>query len=398
MNTILEHGQEPSPGIPQALPAGESAVWQGSPGFRRLLVSGLHARKIAIYFVLLLAVHWALASRAGGAGVPSGGSGTLALALLAAVAVGVVVLYAWLAARRAVYTLTTRRIVIRCGVALPVSVNLPLSVIESVGLREFADGTGDLILTLSPGHRASYILLWPHVAMLRVLRVRPALRAVDEVATLAERLAAALVADAGTGEQELPAAGRRPAELPAEPAGPVWARWLGYPTTPLSGAVALVVLSLVSVAAVRFFSDPNPAPNPVQAVESLELRFEDRPDGSVSVSEFASGQQIHSVKPGEEGFVRATMRSLATARTRAGAGMEVPFELVRAADGRLLLNDPVTGRQVDLWAFGETNARSFSQLFSLARGAAGSVSQDPADADVPENVAAIARSNQEATP
>ena len=128
------------------------------------------------------------------------------------------------------------------------------------------------------------------------------------------------------------------------------------------------------------------------------MRFEDRPDGSVTESDFASVRVIHRVQPGEDGFVRATMRSLAAARTRAGSGMEVPFELVRAADGRLLLCDSVTNRRVDLWAFGETNARSFSKLFSLARAAAGSDVQEPADADGPQNVAAIALSNQEATP
>ena len=40
----------------------------------------------------------------------------------------------------------------------------------------------------------------------------------------------------------------------------------------------------------------------------------------------------------------------------------IPSELIGRADGRLTLEDPTTGRRVDLESFGPTNAGVFAQL------------------------------------
>jgi hypothetical protein len=40
----------------------------------------------------------------------------------------------------------------------------------------------------------------------------------------------------------------------------------------------------------------------------------------------------------------------------------MPFSVRRTTDGRLVLADPATDRVVDLWAFGETNARAFARF------------------------------------
>ena len=172
MNKMLEHNHEPAPGLPQALPQDERVLWQGRAEFSSLARSTFHVRKLAIYFALLLGLR--LTFKLGdGAGLASGLSGSAGLLVLAVVALGLLLLYAWLVARSTMYTITNRRVVIRSGVDVPVTMNLPFSRIEAADLRRHADGSGDLSIRLEAGSRASYVLLWPLVKPWRLFRVRP---------------------------------------------------------------------------------------------------------------------------------------------------------------------------------------------------------------------------------
>jgi putative photosynthetic complex assembly protein len=98
-------------------------------------------------------------------------------------------------------------------------------------------------------------------------------------------------------------------------------------------------------------------------VKVLQLRFEDRPDGSIAVIDYKTGKQIDAVQ-GEAGFVRGTLRGLAQERKRRGLDSGPPFELIYRADGRLTLSDTATGRLVDLESFGPTNASTFFKLLN----------------------------------
>jgi putative photosynthetic complex assembly protein len=97
---------------------------------------------------------------------------------------------------------------------------------------------------------------------------------------------------------------------------------------------------------------------------TLQLRFEDRPDGSIAVRDAERGDVFSVVAPGTGGFVRATMRTFAQARKNDDLGAEVPFKLVRWRDGAITLNDPATGRSVELDAFGVDNAGAFAKMFA----------------------------------
>lgn len=138
-----------------------------------------------------------------------------------------------------------------------------------------------------------------------------------------------------------------------------------FPRGPLI-AVALVLLgSLSAVSAVRLSGVDIRTPD-APAVAQRDLRFEDRPDGSIAVIDARDGRLVHSVT-GEAGFVRGTLRGLARERKRAGHGPAQAFQLIGRADGRLTLLDPVTGRLVDIESFGPLNAAPFAQLM-LAQG------------------------------
>lgn len=128
---------------------------------------------------------------------------------------------------------------------------------------------------------------------------------------------------------------------------------------------AVLLATLVGVGAVRWSGDDIRAPD-ASAATVRQLRFEDRPDGSVAVIDGRSGLLVRKVE-GEAGFLRGTMRGLARERRRAGLGNEQPFELIGRADGRLTLHDPATGVKVDLESFGPVNAAVFAQFLSQGR-------------------------------
>lgn len=131
-------------------------------------------------------------------------------------------------------------------------------------------------------------------------------------------------------------------------------QWLGI------GIGALLVMTLAYVAMVRLSGTDIREPD-AAALVIRELRFEDRPDGSVAVIDAAANKVVHSIT-GEAGFARGALRGFARDRRARGLGPEQPFQLVGRADGRLTLLDPATGRIVDLESFGPTNAAVFAAL------------------------------------
>jgi len=177
--SLGEYDYEPIRGLPGALPAGETLLWQGSPAWRPLARRALHATAVATYFGLLILwelgnalytrAPWAPALRISGI-----------LLALGVVTVGLLCLVAWASARATVYSLTNRRLVIRHGISLPMSLNIPLRLVETMALSRHADGSGDIALGLPRGERIGYLLNWPHVRPWRFSRPQPTLRALPD--------------------------------------------------------------------------------------------------------------------------------------------------------------------------------------------------------------------------
>ena len=134
------------------------------------------------------------------------------------------------------------------------------------------------------------------------------------------------------------------------------------PRGALIGAGALVLASLLMVGFARL-TGYGPAKPPVSVVvASYDLRFEDRADGAVLIYSDATNQLVDTLKPSTNGFVRGVLRGLVRERRADHVGPTPPFRLTRWADGRLSLDDPSTGRHVDLEVFGPTNAGAFADI------------------------------------
>jgi putative photosynthetic complex assembly protein len=135
----------------------------------------------------------------------------------------------------------------------------------------------------------------------------------------------------------------------------------------LYGVGALILASLILAAGARIIGvEPmwKPQGEPLQ---SRELFFEDRSGGGVAVIDAASGAEIALIAPGTNGFVRVAMRGLARQRRVNGIGPETPFRLSLWPGGRLILEDPATGKLVNLGAFGPDNMRAFAQFLRSDR-------------------------------
>ena len=205
----MSHGHddfenEPVPGLPKHLPAGEHILWQGAPAWKSLARYALHVRTLSIYASIM--VLWR-----GVATVYDGGTigeGLIAAGILAGVigtAIAILAGIAYLYAKTTIYTVTNRRLVMRFGIALPITIQIPYTRIGGAGLRLHRDGSGDIPVEVNDKTRISYLILWPNVRPWRVGNPQPMLRNLKEPAKAAEILSGALLASLATEEPEVAA-------------------------------------------------------------------------------------------------------------------------------------------------------------------------------------------------
>ena len=191
-----EHELEPQYGLPERLPADERILWQGSPDARVLARSAFHLRKLVLYFAVLIALQAAHVA-ADGAAVADVLLAMVWPAGLSALGLLGVWTLAWLTARTAVYTVTDRRVVMRIGIVLTLTFNLPLRTIESAAMRQGSGGHGDIVLALKGPDHIAWLHLWPHARPWHLTRTQPMLRALPQVAEVAELLQKAWSAQTG---------------------------------------------------------------------------------------------------------------------------------------------------------------------------------------------------------
>ncbi|GAA0251447.1 hypothetical protein LNAOJCKE_3869 [Methylorubrum aminovorans] len=129
----------------------------------------------------------------------------------------------------------------------------------------------------------------------------------------------------------------------------------------LLAVAALLGVSLLAVALGRG-QERVPEERPARPIQTLAFHAEDQPDGAIDLRNAERGTLVARIEPGQDGFIRGTLRGLAQARQREGLSREPPFTLTRFDNGTLSLEDGATGRQVQLLAFGPSNAKAFARL------------------------------------
>jgi putative photosynthetic complex assembly protein len=148
-----------------------------------------------------------------------------------------------------------------------------------------------------------------------------------------------------------------------------------FPHLPLRAALGLAVFALIATAGARYFGLGTALQSESPVRMERQLRFVEHVAGGngigaggIDVIDARSVIKIDELRPGADGFMRATLRGLARERRRNGLGPEVPFELALHADGSLTLVDPTTARRIQLQAFGPSNSGAFARLLTAGTG------------------------------
>lgn len=181
--------------LPSDIPPGERVLWHGRPEWISLARRAFRVDFVAAYFAAMtlwnfgFGLHYGSVYDGALSGAKTALSGLAAIALLG--------LLAWLSARTTLYVITSRRLVMKIGIALPIFFNLPFSQIASAALHVYPDGAGDIPVALGKGQRIAYFHLWPHARPFGITKPEPALRSVRRAAEVADLLARALRAAAG---------------------------------------------------------------------------------------------------------------------------------------------------------------------------------------------------------
>lgn len=179
---------EPIRGLPDHPPEGEVILWQGRPAIWALTRDALAVWWVAGYFTLLAG--WRMVVLADQMPLTQALWASLPLVILGGLVGGLLILSAAIQAHATIYTVTNRRIVMRIGAALTLTVNLPYTQVARADLDLRRDGTGTIALTTLGETRLSYLVCWPHVRPWHI-PTKPALRAIPEAARVADLIAEA---------------------------------------------------------------------------------------------------------------------------------------------------------------------------------------------------------------
>jgi hypothetical protein len=181
---------EPIRGLPEALPQGEEILWQGQPAWWSLAKEALSFWWAAGYFALLFA--WRTVAGAATETWAESATAASFFLVLGAIVCALLLLVAFVQAKATVYTITNKRVAMRIGAALTMTLNLPFRQVKNADLGLRKDGTGTIALELmEDGHALSYILTWPHVRPWKMKHTQPALRCIPDARAVAQILSEA---------------------------------------------------------------------------------------------------------------------------------------------------------------------------------------------------------------
>ncbi|ABD08667.1 photosynthetic complex assembly protein [Rhodopseudomonas palustris HaA2] len=188
--------------LPSPLPEGERVLWQGKPTYKGLAIRSFHMRAVAIYFALIYL--WKVWSNwSNGQSIWEASTSASMLLIPAIGGLALLALLAYLFRRASCYTITSKRVLIQTGVALPITLNIPLGKIANADLNNHRDGSGDIPLRIIDTKRTSYVLLWPHIRPWRLREPEPMMLSVPEADKVAATLTEAVKAQLDTSAVSL---------------------------------------------------------------------------------------------------------------------------------------------------------------------------------------------------
>ena len=191
-----EYEFEAALGLPEPLPQDEMILWQGAPNWISMAKHVFRLQWLSLYFAVI--VIWQAISVFSIEGGLAERWSSVALAFfLAVIGIVLVGLLAYWSATTTMYTLTNRRIVMRVGIVLTVTFNLPYKTLGSADLKLYKDGTGDIPMQIATEDKIAYFHLWPHARPWRLATPEPMMRCVPEAKQVAAILTEAWMSSTG---------------------------------------------------------------------------------------------------------------------------------------------------------------------------------------------------------
>lgn len=135
-----------------------------------------------------------------------------------------------------------------------------------------------------------------------------------------------------------------------------------FPRGVLIAAALLITFSIGVAATARLTGTGATRAVPTEVVAERMVRLALQKDGSVRASDATTGQEIAHLPQNEFGFVGVVLSGIRRERMRANVTDNEPLRLTRHVDGRLRIEDPMTGQIVSLDAFGHGNQAAFAPL------------------------------------
>lgn len=202
---------EPVEGLPERPPEGEQILWQGRPDWWALSKDALNLWWVMGYFVFLGA--WRFVTLIDQMPLMRALVLSLPFVILGLIVCAMLVIVGYVQARTTMYTVTNRRVAMRIGAALTVTLNLPYTQIQNASLQMRRRGVGTIAFEVPDDVKLGYLTCWPHVRPWRV-PAQPALRCIPD----AERIAA-MISDAAEARVATPQIARK--QAPTGAAAPV---------------------------------------------------------------------------------------------------------------------------------------------------------------------------------
>lgn len=133
-----------------------------------------------------------------------------------------------------------------------------------------------------------------------------------------------------------------------------------FPRPVLIGAAVLISFTIAVAAFVRLTGIGKSETEFAPVALERELLFREIDSNTIEV--IAEGRRIATLDGNEDGFIFGVLRGLGHYRKVSVGSIDYPYIVSLRVDGRLVLEDPATGEQFDLRAYGVDNAAAFDKL------------------------------------
>ena len=177
---------EPIRGLPERPPEGEVILWQGQPNWLRLSVDSLNVWWVLGYFIFLFV--WRFVSVSDLMPIYQAVLVSLPFLALGLIVTLLLMLVGFIQANATVYTITNKRVVMRIGAALTVTLNLPFTEIENAAIASSSKNFGSIVIDTKKNSKFSFLVLWPHSRAWHCKKPPHSLKCMPNAAEVAEIL------------------------------------------------------------------------------------------------------------------------------------------------------------------------------------------------------------------